>query len=129
MLPASQIKALIVDDQASICQVLATHMGALGMTGVAQRKDGKKALEYLENNPTHVIISDFNMPEMDGLALLKAVRSNPKTANTAFIILTGEAKAELVRDAVEAGVNNFLAKPYTVAKLKESLEIVLGPIR
>ncbi|CDG33085.1 response regulator [Parasaccharibacter sp. TMW2.1882] len=126
---ASQIRALIVDDQASIRQVLASHMAALGFKGVVQRKDGKEALEYLEANPIHLVISDFNMPGMDGLALLEAVRSNPKTAKLAFIILTGEANAGLVQKAVAAGVNNFLAKPYTVAKLKETLEKVFGPIR
>lgn len=126
---ASQIRALIVDDQQSIRQVLASHMTSLGFKGIAQRKDGKEALEYLEANPTHLIISDFNMPEMDGLALLKAVRANPKTQKSAFIILTGEANAGLVQEAVAAGVNNFLAKPYTVAKLKEALEKVFGSIR
>lgn len=126
---ASQIRALIVDDQTSIRQVLASHMTELGFKGIAQRKDGKEALEYLEANPIHLVISDFNMPGIDGLALLQAVRSNPKTAKTAFIILTGEANAELVQKAVAAGVNNFLAKPYTVAKLKDTLEKVFGPIR
>lgn len=125
----AQIKALIVDDQTSIRQVLATHMGSLGFKNIAQRKDGKEALEYLENNQTHLVISDFNMPEMDGLALLKAVRANPDIAKTAFIILTGEAKAELVKEAISSGVNNFLAKPYTVAKLKEAIEKVFGPLR
>ena len=76
---ASQIRALIVDDQASIRQVLANNLAQLGFTQVAQRKDGKEALEYLGQNPTHLVISDFNMPVMDGLALLRAVRENPKT--------------------------------------------------
>ncbi|GBR26718.1 response regulator [Gluconobacter japonicus] len=126
---ASQIKALIVDDQTSIRQVLANSLAEIGFTHIAQRKDGKDALEYLEQNPTHLVISDFNMPVMDGLALLRAVRSNPKTQKVAFIILTSEASRELVQEAVKAGVNNFLAKPYTVAKLREVLEKVFGPIK
>lgn len=126
---ASQIRALIVDDQASIRQVLANSMAEIGFTNIAQRKDGKEALEYLEQNPTHLIISDFNMPVMDGLALLRAVRSNPKIQKVAFIILTSEASKDLVQEAVKAGVNNFLAKPYTVAKLREVLEKVFGPIK
>ena len=126
---ASQIKALIVDDQASIRQVLANSMAEIGFTNIAQRKDGKEALEYLEQNPTHLVISDFNMPVMDGLALLRAVRSNPKIQKVAFIILTSEASKDLVQEAVKAGVNNFLAKPYTVAKLREVLEKVFGPIK
>lgn len=126
---ASQIRALIVDDQASIRQVLANSMTEIGFTNIAQRKDGKEALEYLEQNPTHLVISDFNMPVMDGLALLRAVRSNPKIQKVAFIILTSEASKDLVQEAVKAGVNNFLAKPYTVAKLREVLEKVFGPIK
>ncbi len=126
---ASQIRALIVDDQASIRQVLANSMAEIGFTNIAQRKDGKEALEYLEQNPTHLVISDFNMPVMDGLALLSAVRSNPKIQKVAFIILTSEASKDLVQEAVKAGVNNFLAKPYTVAKLREVLEKVFGPIK
>ena len=126
---ASQIKALIVDDQASIRQVLANSMAEIGFTNIAQRKDGKEALEYLDQNPTHLVISDFNMPVMDGLALLRAVRSNPKIQKVAFIILTSEASKDLVQEAVKAGVNNFLAKPYTVAKLREVLEKVFGPIK
>lgn len=126
---ASQIKVLIVDDQASIRQVLANSMAEIGFTNIAQRKDGKEALEYLDQNPTHLVISDFNMPVMDGLALLRAVRSNPKIQKVAFIILTGEASKDLVQEAVKAGVNNFLAKPYTVAKLREVLEKVFGPIK
>ncbi|BAT20576.1 MULTISPECIES: response regulator [Asaia] len=125
---ASQIRALIVDDQASIRQVLANNLAQLGFTQVAQRKDGKEALEYLGQNPTHLVISDFNMPVMDGLALLRAVRENPKTQKTAFVILTSEASRDLVQEAIKAGVNNFLAKPYTVAKLREVLEKVFGPI-
>lgn len=125
---ASQIRALIVDDQSSIRQVLANSLAQLGFTSIAQRKDGKEAVEYLDQNPAHLVISDFNMPVMDGLALLKAVRGNPKTQKLAFIILTSEASKELVQEAVKAGVNNFLAKPYTVAKLREVLEKVFGPI-
>lgn len=125
---ASQIRVLIVDDQSSIRQILANSLAQLGFAHVSQRKDGKEALEYLAQNPTHLVISDFNMPVMDGLALLRAVRGNPKTQKVAFIILTGEASRDLVQEAVKAGVNNFLAKPYTVAKLREVLEKVFGPI-
>lgn len=126
---ASQIRALIVDDQASIRQILANSMAEIRFVNVAQRKDGKEALQYLAQNPTHLVISDFNMPEMDGLQLLKAVRANAATQKVAFIILTSEASKDLVQEAINSGVNNFLAKPYTVAKLREVLEKVFGPIK
>lgn len=123
-----QIKTLIVDDQTSIRTILADSLAKIGITQVSQRRNGEEALEYLQRFPVHLVISDFNMPVMDGLSLLKAVRADPKIAKTAFVILTGEASATLVQEAVKAGVNNFLAKPYTVVKLKEVLEKVFGRI-
>lgn len=126
---ASQIRALIVDDQTSVRSILANSLSEIGFTHIAQRKDGTEALAFLKDNPTHLVISDFNMPNMDGLALLRAVRANPTTQKVAFIILTGEANKDLVQDAIKAGVNNFLAKPYTVAKLREVLEKVFGALK
>ncbi|NHN85011.1 response regulator [Acetobacter musti] len=125
---ASAIRALIVDDQTSIRTILRNSLAQIGIIQVSERKNGKDAVDYLDGNSVHLIISDFNMPEMNGLELLKAVRTNPKTQKTAFIILTGEASKDLVQEAVKGGVNNFLAKPYTVAKLKSVLEAVFGTI-
>lgn len=125
---AASLHVVIVDDQTSIRTILRNSLAQLGIINVSERKNGKDALEYLSQNSVHLIISDFNMPEMNGLELLKAVRANPKTAKTAFIILTGEASKELVQEAVKGGVNNFLAKPYTVGKLKAVMEAVFGTI-
>ncbi|AQS84122.1 MAG: response regulator [Acetobacter aceti] len=125
---AASLHVVIVDDQTSIRTILRNSLAQLGIINVSERKNGKDALEYLSRNSPHLIISDFNMPEMNGLELLKAVRSNPRIAKTAFIILTGEASKELVQEAVKAGVNNFLAKPYTVGKLKAVMEAVFGAI-
>ncbi|BCK77444.1 response regulator receiver protein [Acetobacter aceti NRIC 0242] len=125
---AASIHVMIVDDQTSIRAILRNSLAQLGIINVSERKNGKDALEYLSQNSVNLIISDFNMPEMNGLELLKAVRANPRMAKTAFIILTGEASKELVQEAVKAGVNNFLAKPYTVGKLKAVMEAVFGTI-
>ncbi|BCI66471.1 response regulator [Acetobacter aceti] len=125
---AASIHVMIVDDQTSIRAILRNSLAQLGIINVSERKNGKDALEYLSQNSVNRIISDFNMPEMNGLELLKAVRANPRMAKTAFIILTGEASKELVQEAVKAGVNNFLAKPYTVGKLKAVMEAVFGTI-
>jgi two-component system chemotaxis response regulator CheY len=76
----------------------------------------------------HLIISDFNMPNLDGLGLLRAIRAHPPTSKTAFIMLTGRADRELVQRAVQFGVNNYLVKPFTTAQLKEKLEGVFGPL-
>ncbi|MCE0742554.1 response regulator [Acetobacter sicerae] len=125
---SASIHVMIVDDQTSIRAILRNSLAQLGIINVSERKNGKDALEHLSQNSVNLIISDFNMPEMNGLELLKAVRANPRTAKTAFIILTGEASKELVQEAVKAGVNNFLAKPYTVGKLKAAMEAVFGTI-
>ena len=79
-------------------------------------------------DPPHLIISDYNMPKLDGLGLLRAVRAHPPTAKTAFIMLTGRADKELVQRAVQYGVNNYLVKPFTVQTLKDKIEAVFGKL-
>ena len=78
--------------------------------------------------PPHLIISDFNMPNLDGLGLLRAVRAHGPSSKTAFIMLTGRADRELVQRAAQFGANNYLVKPFTVAQLKEKLETVFGTL-
>ncbi|MFO0285059.1 MAG: response regulator, partial [Brevundimonas sp.] len=72
--------------------------------------------------------SDFNMPNLDGLGLLRAVRAHGPSSKTAFIMLTGRADRELVQRAAQFGANNYLVKPFTVAQLKEKLETVFGTL-
>ena len=73
-----------------------------------------------------MVISDFNMPKLDGLGLLRSIRAHEPIKSTAFIMLTGRADKELVARAVQFGVNNYLVKPFTVATLKQKLEGVFG---
>ena len=79
-------------------------------------------------DPHHLIISDFNMPKMDGLALLQAVRNNPATKKSAFIILTAQGDRALVQKAAALGANNVLAKPFTAEKIKAAIEAVFGSL-
>eukprot|EP01031_Cornospumella_fuschlensis_P017114 gene17114-biopygen14442 len=95
---------------------------------VAGGADGEAGLREMITKPAHLVISDFNMPKLDGLGLLRAVRSHPPTQGAAFIMLTGRADKELVQRAVQFGVNNYLVKPFTVAQLKDKLESVFGPL-
>ena len=78
--------------------------------------------------PYQLVISDYNMPKLDGLGLLRAVRSHPPISKTAFIMLTGRADKDLVQRAVQFGVNNYLVKPFTVATLREKIEAVFGAL-
>ena len=75
-----------------------------------------------------LVITDFNMPKLDGLGLLRAIRAHGPTSKTAVIMLTGRADRELVQRAVQFGVNNYLVKPFTTQTLKEKIEAVFGPL-
>lgn len=123
---AASIHVLVVDDQVSIRSLVRSGLNQLGVQHIGEADDGAEALKSLELNPVHLVISDFNMPKMDGLELLRAMRANPATANTAFIMLTGRADRDLVHRAVQLGVNNYLVKPFNVAVLKGKIEQVFG---
>jgi two-component system chemotaxis response regulator CheY len=123
---ASALKVLVVDDQQSLRALVRTSLQSLNITEVREAPDGEEGLKALLAAPVNLVITDFNMPKLDGLGLLRAIRAHPPLKNTAVIMLTGRADRELVQRAVQFGVNNYLVKPFTVAQLKEKLEAVFG---
>ena len=123
---ASQIRVMVVDDQMTMRSLVRTGLQQLGFVDITEAPDGEEALRQILARPVHLVISDFNMPKLDGMGLLRALRSHGPTAKTAFIMLTGRADKELVQKAVQLGVNNYLVKPFTVATLKEKIEAVFG---
>jgi two-component system, chemotaxis family, chemotaxis protein CheY len=125
---AADIEVLIVDDQRTMRGLVHTSLRELGFTRFRECMDGYDALQSLASKPAHLIISDMNMPNMDGLALLKQVRANPATKNIAFIMLTSRGDVELVKQAVALGVNNYLMKPFTLSTLKKKLDAVFGTL-
>lgn len=125
---AKDLKTLIVDDQRSVRAMIRSCLQGIGITQVIEAEDGVQALDLLSTSPRHLIISDLNMPHLDGLGLLRAVRQNPETAKTAFIMLSGHADTELVRKAVELGVNNYIVKPFTVESLRRKITAVFGQL-
>jgi two-component system chemotaxis response regulator CheY len=125
---AADIDVLIVDDQRTMRGLVQSSLRELGFTRFRECMDGYDALQSLSIRPAHLVISDLNMPNMDGLALLKAVRANPQTKGVAFVMLTSRGDAELVKRAVALGVNNYLMKPFTIATLKKKLEAVFGAL-
>jgi len=126
MTSPSAFKVLVVDDQLTIRSLVRHSLGQLGITNVTEAPDGEAALRIMLTGGANLIISDYNMPKLDGLGLLRAVRSHEPIRTTAFIMLTGRADNELVTRAVQYGVNNYLVKPFTVATLKEKIEAVFG---
>jgi len=125
---ASSLNILVVDDQMTIRSLVRSGLQQIGCTNVEEAPDGEQGLRCLLARPAHLVITDFNMPKLDGLGLLRAIRAHPPIAKTAVIMLTGRADKELVQRAVQFGVNNYLVKPFTVATLKDKIEAVVGAL-
>jgi two-component system chemotaxis response regulator CheY len=125
---ASAISVLVVDDQMTIRSLVRSGLNQLGFKDIREAADGEAALRTMLSKPAHLIISDYNMPKLDGLGLLRAVRAHPPFRTTAFIMLTGRADTDLVQRAVQFGVNNYLVKPFTVQVLKDKIEAVFGAL-
>lgn len=127
---ASDIRVMVVDDQGSIRGLAKFSLGQIGITQVAEAGDAAKALAEITMPGKHVdlILSDFNMPDMDGLAFLRAVRAHPEIRKTPFIMMTGRADKELVTIAAKAGVSNYIMKPFNTETIKKKIEAVLGAL-
>jgi two-component system chemotaxis response regulator CheY len=125
---ASAVQTLIVDDQLTIRSLVRNGLQQIGFVDVREASDGEEALRALITKPAHLVISDFNMPKLDGLGLLRAIRAHPPLRQVAFIMLTGRADKDLVDRAAQFGVNNYLVKPFTVVTLREKIEEVFGAL-
>lgn len=125
---ASALKVLLVDDQLSMRALARTALQQIGIVDISDASDGEEAFRALVQRPVHLVISDFNMPKLDGLGLLRAIRSHEPVRGIAFIMLTGRADKELVQRAVQFGVNNYIVKPFTAAQLKVKIEEVFGAL-
>ena len=125
---AAKLNVVVVDDQLSIRGLVRAGLNGLGITEVREYGSAADALSNLKTLPSNIVISDFNMPEMDGLELLRALRADEKFKNMAFILLTGRADKDLVQRAVQFGANNYLVKPFTIAVLKQKIEQVVGAL-
>ncbi len=126
---ARQISVVVADDQSSMRSLIRHGLSQLGFTDIREAPDGESALKVLTAKPAHLVLSDLNMPGLDGLALLKTVRETDALKKMAFIMLTGSSDRESVQKAIELGVNNYIVKPFTVANLRERIEAVLGKLQ
>ena len=117
---------LIVDDYKTMLRIVRNLLKQIGFENVEEATDGASALEKMKINDFHLVISDWNMEPMTGLELLKRVRSEARNPNIPFIMVTAESKTENVIAAKQAGVNNYIVKPFNAATLKTKLVSVLG---
>jgi two-component system chemotaxis response regulator CheY len=122
------MKILIVDDFSTMRRIVKNLLKDLGFTNVVEADDGKTALPLLEKGNIDFLVTDWNMPGMTGIDLLKAVRANPALANLPVLMVTAEAKRDQIIMAAQAGVNGYVIKPFTAATLKEKIEKIFERI-
>jgi two-component system, chemotaxis family, chemotaxis protein CheY len=125
---AAALKVLVVDDQFSVRQMTRLALEKIGVRLIHEAENGQEALTTALAQPLDLIISDFNMPQMDGIGLLRAVRGHQAIRKLPFILITGRGDRELVVKAAQAGVNNYVVKPFDEATLRQKMEAVLGRI-
>ena len=122
----TSVKVLVVDDFATMRRIVKGVLKQLGFKEIIEADDGTTALEELRKQDIGLIVSDWNMPKMTGLDLLKKVRSEEKFKDIPFIMVTAEGQKENVLEAVKAGVSNYIVKPFTPETLSEKLEKVFS---
>ncbi|MGH7025882.1 response regulator [Brevundimonas sp.] len=122
------MNVLVVDDYKSMVRIVRGMLNQLGFVNVDDAPDGAAAMAMLKEKTYGLVLSDWNMQPVTGLELLKQVRAEEKTKATPFVMVTAEAKVENVIAARQAGVNNYVIKPFTLAVLKQKLTSVVGEI-
>jgi two-component system chemotaxis response regulator CheY len=122
----STVKFLVVDDFSTMRRIVKNLLQELGYNDITEADDGNTALPLLKAGAFDVLITDWNMPGMPGIDLLKAVRADAKLAKLPVLMLTAEAKREQIVEAVQAGASGYVIKPFTAVTLKEKLDKILA---
>jgi two-component system, chemotaxis family, chemotaxis protein CheY len=122
------MKILIVDDFSTMRRIIKNLLRDLGFNNTHEADDGTTALPMLKNGEFDFVVTDWNMPGMQGIDLLRAIRADDKLKHLPVLMVTAEAKREQIIAAAQAGVNGYVVKPFTAATLKEKLEKVFERI-
>ena len=122
------MKILVVDDFSTMRRIVKNLLRDLGFANTVEADDGKTALPILEAGGIDFLVTDWNMPGMTGIDLLKAVRANPELKDMPILMVTAEAKREQIIMAAQAGVNGYVIKPFTAGTLKEKIEKIFERI-
>ncbi|MCB1906383.1 MAG: chemotaxis response regulator CheY [Rhodocyclaceae bacterium] len=118
----SKMKFLVVDDFSTMRRIVRNLLKELGYTNVEEAEDGVAALQKLQSTPFDFVVTDWNMPNMDGLALLQTIRANAGLKHLPVLMVTAEAKKENIIAAAQAGASGYVVKPFTAGTLAEKLE-------
>jgi two-component system chemotaxis response regulator CheY len=122
------MKILIVDDFSTMRRIIKNLLRDLGFTNTQEADDGTTALPMLKSGNFDFLVTDWNMPGMTGIDLLKAVRADPDLVTLPVLMVTAESKREQIVEAAEAGVNGYVVKPFTAATLEEKINKIFERI-
>lgn len=123
-----KLRVMVVDDMSTSRGLITQSLDEIGIPNYATSNDGVDALRQIRAKPVHLVISDYNMPEMNGIELLGGLRKEPTSARVGFILITGKATREIVEKGASLGMNNFLKKPFSVPEMKACIEKVVGAL-
>ena len=119
-----KMKILIVDDFATMRRIVRNVLKQIGFTNMAEAENGKAALKVLKKENIDLILCDWNMPEMPGIELLKAIKSDDELKSIPFVMVTAEAQKDNIIEAVKAGVSSYIVKPFTAETVTEKLNAI-----
>lgn len=122
------LRVMVVDDMGVSRGLLIQAIEEIGIWKNQAENDGRTALSKLVKDPVHLVLSDYNMPGMDGLELLRELRQNRTTSRVGFILVTGNPTPEIVTKGKSLGLNNVIKKPFSTASLRQCIESVVGPL-
>jgi two-component system chemotaxis response regulator CheY len=121
-MPDHKIKILVVDDFSTMRRIVKNVLKQIGFENIEEAEDGAQALNKLKAGGFGFVVTDWNMPNMDGLDFFKATRQDPALKNIPFLMVTAEAEKVKVITAIQAGVNNYIVKPFTAETFKEKMD-------
>lgn len=122
----TNIKVLVVDDFATMRRIVTNLLNKLGFTNIVEAEDGLQGFNLAKNGEFDLIISDWNMPNLNGLDMVKQIRKLDIGAKVPILMVTAESKREQIIAAAQAGVNGYIVKPFNEQTLREKLEKILG---
>lgn len=120
-MPDKNLRILVVDDFPTMRRIVKGLLSELGYRNIAEAEDGKQALSVLQSQPIDFVVTDWNMPNMQGIDMLRAIRSDSRLRSIPVLMVTAEAKREQIIEAAQAGVNGYVIKPFTGVTLKEKI--------
>ena len=122
----TNMRVLIVDDFSTMRRIIKNILRQLGFSNIIEADDGSAAWEILNKDQVDFIISDWNMPQMTGIELLRKVRASEEFADLPFLMVTAEAQQENIIEAVQAKVSNYIVKPFTAETLAQKIDKIFG---